>query len=73
MKCIKCGRELTTAGSYIEMVCSICKTIEQTKPISLTGMNGWICPRCGQVWSPFISQCNCPPNTITSSTTENPK
>lgn len=20
---------------------------------------GWICPRCGKVWSPLITHCNC--------------
>ena len=77
MKCIKCGKELTSSGDdYLNITCSVCKLKELTKtiiPASPVGMYGWICPRCGQVWSPFTSQCHCPPNTITSSTTENPK
>ena len=72
MNCIKCNKELTsTADDYQNMICSSCKfTPIVTSPV---GMYGWICPRCGQVWSPFTSQCHCPPNTITSSTIENPK
>ena len=23
---------------------------------------GWECPRCGQIWAPWISQCNCSRN-----------
>ena len=27
---------------------------------------GWICPRCGRVWAPWIPQCKC---TVITSTT----
>ena len=30
-----------------------------------TIMYGWVCPKCGNVWSPFTSQCgNCATSTI---------
>jgi hypothetical protein len=32
-------------------------------------LKGWVCPRCGKVHSPFVSECNCPSPTITSTTT----
>lgn len=28
---------------------------------------GWICPRCGKVNAPFISQCTCKSNNLTVS------
>ena len=38
---------------------------------------GWECPRCGQVWAPWISQCNCSKNktniTWTTTTTTSPE
>ena len=26
---------------------------------------GWICPKCGQVWAPFINRCECSPYPMT--------
>lgn len=28
-------------------------------------LNGWVCPRCGKVHSPFSTNCDCPPQVIT--------
>lgn len=25
---------------------------------------GWLCPRCGSINAPFISQCTCTPNIV---------
>ena len=34
-----------------------------------TIMYGWVCPKCGNVWSPFTSQCiNCATSTISYTT-----
>ena len=34
-----------------------------------TIMYGWVCPKCGSVWSPFTSQCgNCATSTISYTT-----
>jgi hypothetical protein len=35
-----------------------------------TQMMGWECPRCGKIYSPFIPNCDCPPRTITATTTK---
>lgn len=56
-KCIYCGIELTT-GDKID-ICWQCEN--QFKEYKLPHLQGWICPRCGVVHSPFVMQCNCPP------------
>jgi len=33
-----------------------------------SSLMGWECPRCHKIHSPFIPACDCPPQTITSST-----
>lgn len=34
-----------------------------------TIMYGWVCPKCGNVWSPFTSQCiHCATSTISYTT-----
>jgi hypothetical protein len=64
MKCIQCGRELSLTGDdYINGKCSFCKCLPEEKQSTLYG---WICPRCGVVHSPFVTECYCPPPTITS-------
>lgn len=41
-------------------------TQTSTNPII---MYGWVCPKCGNVWSPFTSQCsNCATSTISYTT-----
>lgn len=32
---------------------------------------GWICPRCQKVHSFMVTECNCPPNTITRTSYDN--
>ena len=48
-----------------EMLINCNNIIADIKPMSY--LNGWICPRCRQVHSPYSSKCDCPPETITSS------
>ena len=59
MRCASCGAEMqTSADDYMNCVCSYCK-IKRDNPIP--AMQGWICPRCGVVHSPFVTECTCPP------------
>lgn len=37
--------------------------------INYIGQTGWICPKCGRVYSPYTPMCGyCAPKTINSST-----
>ena len=34
------------------------------------GQNGWICPKCGRVYAPWVQYCpNCISNTVYTTTT----
>jgi DNA-directed RNA polymerase subunit RPC12/RpoP len=62
MKCMYCGVELTTGD--IGYKCSRCQ-YQFIQRDNIPPLQGWICPRCGKVHSPFISECDCPPPTRT--------
>lgn len=38
----------------------------------MSNSTGWECPRCGKVWAPWISQCDCSRNdwTITCNSSD---
>lgn len=79
-KCMYCGAELTT-GDY-NGVCNQCrlsgfdvwKELPPYEPIKFPPQPGifgaWICPRCGVVHAPWVSQCNCPPPSRTTDGTQ---
>ena len=47
--CLKCGRQLSTSK-----ICGVCGT----RPVSPgVGMQGWECPKCGSVYSPYVMAC----------------
>ena len=56
--CGKCGGLIE--GSVNEIYPNYCTCVEAP-------LQGWQCPRCYQIHSPFKSSCDCPPNTITKS------
>lgn len=33
----------------------------------LNGQTGWICPKCGKVHAPWVSECNCNGTTTVTS------
>lgn len=40
--------------------------IPAPKELFTSGMQGWICPKCGRVYSPFIHTCEYCNNKITT-------
>lgn len=60
MKCIQCGSELATGD--IGQTCTLCKMKNEGQRAYL---QGWECPRCHKIHSPFITTCDCPPNVVT--------
>lgn len=33
----------------------------------MANLQGWECPRCGKIHSPYSLMCDCPPRTFTAS------
>jgi len=62
MKCKLCGiNELNTSDS--DGICLQCK---HRQNFSFTSQSGWICPKCGSVYSPYTQECwKCSNKTIT--------
>jgi len=53
MNCYRCGGELSTGDN--DGVCSRCRNLAS---IHITEhSNGWICPKCGSVYSPWTPVC----------------
>lgn len=54
--CLKCGKKLisTTMGFVCPSCCYI-KTIDEQKNNSY--QEGWVCPKCGSVYSPYTHEC----------------
>ena len=51
MSCKQCGGQLMTGD--IEGICVNCKSYQNKKVI----WQGWQCPVCLNVYSPFVTQC----------------
>ena len=60
LRCSKCYKETDT---LINRMCEVCNSQQSNIPY------GWVCPRCGVVQAPFITECHCDPPTITESVT----
>lgn len=84
MNCMRCGKEMQsiTNGEYF---CSDCKlgfndlvyrpqSCDMPLPQGFGMQYGWVCPKCGRVNAPHISQCPCNShsNTYSSGTVTEP-
>ena len=57
--CNKCGKLLKDTGDdFIQGICCECKYYFKEKKPMLPPLQGWQCPVCGKVYSPFMTECN---------------
>jgi len=58
--CVKCGKPLGTVYYVVDDQpwCSECY-LRFEKETTPAYSQGWICPRCGRVNSPYVNQCPC--------------
>jgi len=52
MKCIKCGRDINSSDT--NKVCAICMN---SNSLAENVIYGWICPKCGRVYSSHVNEC----------------
>jgi len=56
--CVKCGKKLGVVYYVVDdqQMCQECY-YKLYSPSNL--LFGWVCPRCGRVNSPYVTQCLC--------------
>ena len=64
-KCILCKKELSSGDT--DLVCEQCTSKIHPKYLHQYYQQGWICPKCGSVYGPSVTECSrCnPPQGIT--------
>ena len=77
--CFKCGKSWTPQTHEFGLTtCPQCRTYndQQFKYVQFdppTPQYGWVCPRCGTVYAPFMASCQCkPPVHLEAGTTSTP-
>lgn len=57
---------MTTPGKILEDYQKLAKEMKDKEPPQAPALMGWMCPKCGGVYGPFVSMCgNCTPMKIT--------
>jgi hypothetical protein len=67
--CVGCGEMTRTSMKDLCDQCEFLQRVRETPPLpSYPVMHGWMCPRCGTVHGPLVSQCGCSPPTAGGTT-----
>ena len=79
MNCMRCGAEMTstTGGNYTCPKCNMSvndlvyrpQNCDMPLPGGFGVQYGWVCPKCGKVLAPYVSECNCYKKHYTNTTT----
>lgn len=66
---MKCAFYGCQSAAKLNRPCAGTITVGANWPITQQANYGWVCPKCNKVNAPFMPECNCHKNTITSNGT----